>query len=199
VSAGRVSHPTLEEIALWVIEPESDQLRASSRTHLESGCPKCNALAASLRELQDQLAPALGSRVPEDFLSRAEKLIVDRPGVPRIPVLLEELPVTGEALAVRDAAAGMRTALFRGGGFDVHVQILPKESGHGVHVLGQVLGPKGSFGSNLTVRTRRGGRSLGETSTDEWGEFALSARDPLPFSLEVEGGAVDLRTPVIGA
>ncbi len=190
----RTKHASVEEIALWILDAESDHLARAARRHLEEGCSLCSAVSASLRELETEVRRAVRANPSERVLARARALVREmahREAEMLVAALIED---TALLSGVRGEAGEGRQLLFSVGDFDLDLRVRPARRGGRAEIRGQIHGPAAVSMERIDVRLLQGERLLARAETDSLGEFRI-VRGPLPpFHLELVGAGVRIRT-----
>lgn len=185
-------HPSLEAVALWVVDPGASVAEIGKHV---GDCAKCRGLADRLRELAHMASDVLGAEPPERVFERASALV---PSPERSFAYAETIEDSSVLVGVRDESSSGRILIYRAGDFDLHVQMVPWDDGRRTNLLGQVYGP-GEGAGEATVSIVGQDQVLAAATTNEFGEFRVTAALRLPFHFQVETAKVRFRTsPVLG-
>jgi hypothetical protein len=175
-----MKHYTLEQWADFARNVAEPATAVAMRHHLEAGCNACAETRALLQKVTDMASQETEYEPPAELVRSAKSLM------PR----LHQRPIWAETAEIMElvfdsfrqpALTGVRAASFTARqllyqkdncSIDIHLEGQPDR----INVIGQVLqtsAPEQSV-SAVLVEALHDGKSMGSTSTNQFGEFHLS-------------------------
>lgn len=205
-----MSHFRIEDWADFVRGLGEPPRLAAMEGHLAAGCPECAQIAGRLRSTAVVLAADAARPVPEAVVARARAIFMPSQAPHpsgRLARLLAEL-VFDSWSDLPLAAAGMRgmggtrQLSYRAGDVRLDLSIEPVPKSPRLLFTGQVHGQ--FAGKQMTVRVVCGDRTVAESETSEFGEFALESPNAIRLSLHIENlrgglGMIVPLSPVLNA
>ena len=187
-------HPKLAEIALWVLERDSAELRPVVRDHLEGGCPVCHQLAGQLEHLAAVSSTAAATEPSPELVDRLRSLLKkpemsDAEIAQGVLALIED---TRELVGVRNAAATGRYLTFGGQGVKVQLRLEPGSERRHYEILGHVEGAPPA--PQLILQAHDADGVTAEAVLDASGEFEFDDEVPSPYRFKLVGAGVHLET-----
>lgn len=179
------------------------------RRHLESGCSSCTSDWVLMSTLADFASQNSETNPPQADLQKAYSLFQPAPLnwvedlQPLTASLVSRTRLDGQLAGVRAVADDLHSAagerlLFRAGDYSVDVKLEePSASGTG-EIVGQIIRETGDLSGlgGILVQLVTPAQTLGETSTNQFGEFLMDRpvrkRTILRFALKEEGLRIEV-------
>jgi hypothetical protein len=189
-----MKHYSLEQWVDFARDVAKDKERVAMQAHLDEGCEECSKSADLLRRVHN-VARREHSHEPSDSSVRMAKGTFGihgprkaRGGGTAIIELLFDSSRAAVPVGVRSTAAAARQLLYGVGEFRVDVRIEPHGNSGGVSVIGQVLdfANRGAGLLEVPVALVGNRKILGESTTNEFGEFHLECDRESGFQLRVK-------------
>lgn len=181
------------------------------QAHLDSGCDACRETARLLGWVARTGAQDSALIVPQDEVNEAVALFAQGPSaawieklVPLVAELVSSVSQDWQFAGMRAASSvsGAQRMLFRAGDYAVDLELEPPLAAEPGRIVGQILsrpdltaGPARQM-EGILVLLLGGGRTLGQTSTNQFGEFLLDHNAyrsaTLRFAMKQQGQRIDL-------
>lgn len=188
-----MSHYRIEDWVDFVRGLGEVSQTAAMKGHLAAGCPECATIVARLQRTAAGLTADAARPVPEAVVARARAVFqpAQAPWATgqRLSRLLAEL-VFDSWSAPAPAYAGIRGSLgtrqlsYRAGDVRLDLSVEPVPKSPRLLFTGQVHGKPA--GNSMTVKILCGERTVSESTTSEFGEFALESPNAIRLSLHIE-------------
>jgi hypothetical protein len=175
------------------------------RAHLESGCKRCAETVGWLEELTPLAAFDASLDVPEELLSRALALYRPRESEDWIERLQQIAAELVSATTPEQQPAGVRSItfesermLYRAGDYLVDLKLDRPDAGASAEIVGQVTNEidRQTQLDGVVIQVVAAGRTLGQTETNQFGEFIIARPDRpsviLRLAMKREGIRIDL-------
>ena len=187
------------------------------KSHLALGCAACRAIADRFGSVARLAANDQSLVIPQALVQCAISLFEPAPStgwLETLEVLVGQLiPSPGrdwQLACVRsgEGMAGQSTVdrlLFRAGDYSVDLQLDPPSAGEAGEIVGQIANDQDRSESleGILVQMVAVGRTIGETSTNRFGEFLMDfpsqKKATLRFALRHSGKRVDLPLNLVSA
>ncbi|MCC6537469.1 MAG: hypothetical protein IT162_07975 [Bryobacterales bacterium] len=205
-----MSHFKIEDWADFVRGLGEPAHKAAMEGHLAAGCLECAGIVGRLRSASAVLAAEAARPVPETVLARARAIFSpSQAPLPsgRLASLLAELvfdswTTPGLVPAGVRGMSGTRQLSYRAGNLRLDLSIEPAPKSPRLLLTGQVHGRR--TGNEMRVKVVCGDRTVAESATSEFGEFALEAMQHERLSLHIENlrgglGIIVSLTPLFSA
>jgi hypothetical protein len=181
--------------------------RQEMQAHLESGCAQCLEIANHLGLVAKLGASDSAHEVPQDVLNHALGIFEPAPVstwmdslTPVIAELISSSRGDWQLAGVRShsASVGDDRMLFRAGDYSVDLALDPPLAGTAGEIVGQIANEldQDEKLDGILVQMVVAGRTLGETSTNRFGEFLMDypakKNATLRFALKHRGQRIDL-------
>ena len=186
-------------------------LRGLMEAHLQSGCTRCLALIAAFEAVAKLAALDRSQPVPHASVVQAEALFEQRPSsswvenlhVIRgqfVPPIFSDWRLAGARSGVAELDQAGRRMLFRADGYTVDLKVDAPAGGENGEIIGQISrddSSSDSLGGVLVQLVSGPGHTLGETTTNRFGEFFVDYSGQrnavLRFALREWNHRLDLR------
>ena len=175
-----MKHFEINEWADYVRGLGSASALATMKTHLDTGCRRCQNIVRTFEKLVSTIAADRSPEVPVHLVREAEALFaLHRPEkvtfAHKIASLVHDSFRTPLPAGVRSQRAATRQALYHAGDFCVDVRIEHERGGRSVSLTGQLANTKSPEMAlrDLPVSLMSGRQLLARTTTNQFGEFQL--------------------------
>jgi hypothetical protein len=206
---GSEKHYSDEQWADFVRSLTAPAEHLTMQSHLDAGCDSCRQIVHFLTMVEKTATTDSTYTVPQALVEQATLLFQPREAASNWTDRLLEMPLTLVWQQQQDwAPQGVRSAgvegnriMYRAGDYslDLNLETAPGEPGE---IVGQIVNDREVAQSleNLLVQVISGGKAVGETTTNRFGEFIITipqqGKAVLRFALPHVGQRIDV--PVNG-
>jgi len=178
------------------------------QTHIDSGCSECRSMAERLGAVARLAATDRGLDIPAEVVARAQAIFDPVSPQGWIETLQSIAAELVSSVSADWQPAGVRSAgtasdaqdrlLYRAGDYFVELKLEPPSAGEAGDIVGQIANEHdpGERLEGVLVQIVVSGRTLGETSTNRFGEFLMDypakKSAVLRFALKHSGRRIDL-------
>ncbi len=207
---GTDKHYSDEQWADFVRGIGAPTLIVGMQSHLDLVCPSCLQIVKLLSIVEKAAIADSTFTVPQALVDQAAELFQPEVSVSNWTDRLLELPLIlfrqqrndWVPQGVRSTGVEGSRILYRAGDYalDLNLETAPGEPGE---IIGQIVNEQDQSQSleNLLVQVVSGGKTVGETTTNSFGEFIIRlpqrGKAVLRFALPISGRRIDI--PVVGS
>lgn len=203
-------HFSDEQWSDFVRGAASADLRPDMEAHLQSGCAACAGTAAAFESVMRVAEADLAWPVPQESVNQAKALFEEPPERNWIEALkgirgrlLPEIANDWRLAGARSGGAEVEPAderlLFQAGPYTVDLKLDRPAAGEAGEIIGQISGEPShsdSLGGVLVQLISGPGHTLGETTTNRFGEFFVEYSGQknvmLRFALRTQNQRIDV-------
>ena len=190
------------------------------KMHLDSGCAECQSAVQAFELLSSAAASDRAFEVPSALVSQAKAMfepVAFTSWIERLEIIKAQFVASIDSnfqlAGVRSAATQMETSgdriLFRAGSYSVDLKIEPAAGGEGGEIIGQISSSLSKpsvepvMDGVLVQLVSSPGKTLGETTTNRFGEFLIDYAGQknvtLRFALKQQNQRIDVPLKLKGA
>lgn len=187
-----MKHFSAEEWSDYVRGLSPPGERTQMQEHLDSGCEPCRATVGWLTEIAILAAQDVAVEPPEQVVMRAHAIFTapePRDWIERLEQLAAELVFDSERdlqpAGVRSVESGAVRLLYRAGDYSIELMLEPAEGS--CEIIGQIANETNQSDdlNGAVVQIVSAGQTLGETETNQFGEFMIEQPDSRSAILRV--------------